>query len=43
MRKPYSVNVQLLDEVSENNKALFIRDALVGYLGYTFELPSKQR
>ncbi|XP_049354638.1 uncharacterized protein LOC125819190 [Solanum verrucosum] len=43
MRKPFSESMQLLDEVSKNNRAWYTRDAEVGELGYTFELSAEQR
>ncbi|XP_049360826.1 uncharacterized protein LOC125825538 [Solanum verrucosum] len=43
MRKPFAESMQLLDEVSKNNKAWYTRDAEVGELGYTFERSTKQR
>ncbi|XP_049394761.1 uncharacterized protein LOC125859068 [Solanum stenotomum] len=43
MRKPFAESMQLLDEVSKNNRAWYTRDAEVGELGYTFELPADQR
>uniref|UniRef100_M1DMN1 Integrase core domain containing protein n=1 Tax=Solanum tuberosum TaxID=4113 RepID=M1DMN1_SOLTU len=35
--------MQLLDEVSKNNRVWYTRDAEVGELGYTFELSPEQR
>ncbi|XP_015161069.1 uncharacterized protein [Solanum tuberosum] len=35
--------MQLLDEVSKNNRGWYTRDAKVGDLGYTFELSAEQR
>ncbi|XP_049410609.1 uncharacterized protein LOC125873801 [Solanum stenotomum] len=43
MRKPFAESIQLLDEVSMNNRAWYTRDAEVGELGYTFELSTDQR
>ncbi|KAK4713594.1 hypothetical protein R3W88_019501 [Solanum pinnatisectum] len=43
MRKPFSESVQLLDEVSKNNRAWYTRDAEVRDLGYTYELSVEQR
>ncbi|XP_015169534.1 uncharacterized protein [Solanum tuberosum] len=43
MRKPFSESMQLMDEVSKNNRAWYTRDAEVGDLGYTFELLAEQR
>ncbi|XP_049364346.1 uncharacterized protein LOC125829127 [Solanum verrucosum] len=43
MRKSFAESIQLLDEVSKNNRAWYTRDAEVGELGYTFELSTKQR
>ena len=42
MRKPFAESMQLLDEVSKNNRAWYTRDAKVGELGYTFELSAEQ-
>ncbi|XP_049358865.1 uncharacterized protein LOC125823547 [Solanum verrucosum] len=42
-RKPFSESMQLLDEVSKNNRAWYTRDAKVGELGYTFERSAEQR
>ncbi|KAH0693012.1 hypothetical protein KY285_020109 [Solanum tuberosum] len=35
--------MQLLDEVSKNNRAWYTRDAEVGDLGYTYKLSAEQR
>lgn len=43
MRKPFSESMQLMDEVSKNNKAWYTRDAELGDLGYTFELSADQK
>ena len=43
MRKPFAESMQVLDEVSKNNRAWYTRDAEVGELGYTFELSADQR
>uniref|UniRef100_M1DH23 Integrase core domain containing protein n=1 Tax=Solanum tuberosum TaxID=4113 RepID=M1DH23_SOLTU len=42
MRKPFSESMQLMDEVSKNNRAWYTRDAEVGDLGFTFKLSAKQ-
>ncbi|KAH0764807.1 hypothetical protein KY285_000678 [Solanum tuberosum] len=43
MRKPFSERMQLMDEVSKNNRAWYTRDAELGDLGCTFELSAEQR
>lgn len=43
MRKTFSESMQLLDEVSKNNKAWYFRDVKVGYFGYTFEIRLEQK
>ncbi|KAK4709887.1 hypothetical protein R3W88_004400 [Solanum pinnatisectum] len=43
MRKSFAESMQLLDEVSKNNRAWYTRDVEVGELGYTFELSAEQR
>uniref|UniRef100_M1DJY3 Integrase core domain containing protein n=1 Tax=Solanum tuberosum TaxID=4113 RepID=M1DJY3_SOLTU len=43
MTKPFTESMQLMDEVSKNNRAWYTRDAEVGYLGFTFELSAEQR
>jgi len=43
MRKPFAESMQLLVEVSKNNRAWYTRDAEVGELGYTFEISAEQR
>ncbi|KAH0665341.1 hypothetical protein KY285_026547 [Solanum tuberosum] len=43
MRKPLVLSMQLLDEVSKNNRAWYTRDAEVGELRYTFKVLAEQR
>ncbi|KAH0661284.1 hypothetical protein KY284_026215 [Solanum tuberosum] len=43
MRKPFSESMQLMDDVSKNNRAWYTRDAKVGDLGYKYELSAEQR
>ncbi|XP_015166978.1 uncharacterized protein [Solanum tuberosum] len=43
MRKSFAESIQLLDEVSKNNRAWYTRDAEVGEFGYKFELSAEQR
>ncbi|KAH0781469.1 hypothetical protein KY290_001067 [Solanum tuberosum] len=43
MRKPFLESMQLMDEVSKNNRAWYTRDVEVGNLGYIFELSAEQR
>ncbi|KAH0706148.1 hypothetical protein KY289_011224 [Solanum tuberosum] len=41
MRKPFAKSMQLLDEVSKNNRAWYTRDAEAGELGYTIEVSAE--
>ncbi|KAH0633014.1 hypothetical protein KY284_035800 [Solanum tuberosum] len=41
MRKPYPEILQLMDEVSKNNRAWHTRDAEVGDLGFTFQVSTE--
>ncbi|KAK4708460.1 hypothetical protein R3W88_029385 [Solanum pinnatisectum] len=43
IRKLFAESMQLLDEVSKNNRAWYTKDVEVGELGYTFELLADQR
>ncbi|KAK4713654.1 hypothetical protein R3W88_019561 [Solanum pinnatisectum] len=43
MRKPFSENMQLIDDVSKNNRAWYTRDEEVRDLGYTFDLSAEQK
>ncbi|KAH0633365.1 hypothetical protein KY284_036151 [Solanum tuberosum] len=43
MRKPFSESMQLMDEVSKNNRAWYTMDAEVGDPWYTYELSAEQR
>ncbi|XP_015160357.1 uncharacterized protein [Solanum tuberosum] len=43
MRKPFLESMQLLDEMSKNNRAWYTRDAEVEELGYTIKRSAEQR
>uniref|UniRef100_M1DSJ4 Integrase core domain containing protein n=1 Tax=Solanum tuberosum TaxID=4113 RepID=M1DSJ4_SOLTU len=43
MKKPFSESMQLMNEMSKNNRAWYTRDVEVADLGFTFELSAEQR
>ena len=43
MRNPFVDRMQLLDEISKNNRAWYTRDAEIGEFGYSYEMSVEQR